>query len=319
MFDLLTKASASVQSASPRVSSKVADMLREGRASIGMNLARDILAECYYEPQRGRDKTGGSHVELYAEQMKRGMWKAGSQIALARVDGRLYLVNGYHRMYAVSESGKAQVFQVLIQDFKSLDDVGPWYYSFDHLMRQRSDRQIMGAAGLFDDYSDIRRELASSAYRTVWLLGTNLSVWSNVQKPKIWSIPDYVSASLELWRPALRNYNAAMNAAGVAVPAFYYTSGVLAVALATMRHQPHKAAEFWSEAIKDDGLKRTDPRRALNMWRQRPKTVGGSFDSAAACSIAWNAFFDGEPLSLIRIGEKRSLKLAGTPFKGGKK
>lgn len=279
----------------------------------------DILSQCFYEPQRRRDKTNSGHVEIYAEQMKRGLWKPGSQIAFARVGDDLYLINGYHRMWAVSESGKAQIFQALIQDFRSLDEVGPWYYSFDHLMRKRSDRQIMDAAGLYSQYSDIRRELAAAAYNAAWVLGTGFSVWGNINKPKVWKLPDHVAANLELWRPAMRGYNAAMTAADCNVPSFFYSTGCVAVALATFRYQQKSASDFWIGAIQDDGLKKTDPRRALNMWRMRPRSVGTSFDAACAASLAWNAFHNGEPLQLIRTGDKRPLVIAGTPFKGAKK
>jgi hypothetical protein len=319
MLNILTKSASHEQPASVRQPSKIAEVLREGRVTIGMNMARDILAQCYYEPQRRRDKTNGGHVEIYAEQMKRGLWKPGSQIAFARVGADLFLVNGYHRMWAVSECGKAQVFQALIQDFKTLDEVGNWYYSFDHMMRKRSDRQIMEAAGLYEDYSDIRRELASAAYNAAWILGTNFSVWGNINKPKIWKIPDHVAASLELWKTAVRGYNAAMTAADCKIPPFFYSTGCVSVALATFRHRQDAATKFWLGAIQDDGLKKTDPRRALNMWRMRPKAGGTAFDAACAAAVAWNAFDANEPLQIIRIGECRPLSIAGTPFKGGKR
>jgi hypothetical protein len=319
MFDLLSKSAVQEQSTPVRNGSKVSDVLREGRVTIGMNMAKDILSQCYYEPQRRRDNTNGTHVEIYAEQMKRGLWKPGSQIAFARVGSSLLLVNGYHRMWAVSESGKPQVFQVLIQEFKSMDEVGQWYYSFDHLMRKRSDRQILEAAGLYDDYSDVRRELASSAYNAAWILGTGFSIWGNVHKPKVWKLPDHVAANLELWKGALRSYNAAMTQADTKVGTFFYSTGCVAVALATLRYRQKEATEFWVGAIQDDGLRKTDPRRALNMWTQRPRSVGTSFDAACAATTAWNAFFNGDSLQLIRTGERRPLAIAGTPFKGGKK
>ena len=92
-------------------------VLREGRKVIGPALAERILSEAHYDGQR---KTYDHHVTLLADMMRRGKWSTGSQIAFARLGDALFLVNGRHRMRAVSASLRDIEFQVLIVDVQTM-------------------------------------------------------------------------------------------------------------------------------------------------------------------------------------------------------
>jgi hypothetical protein len=118
---------------------------------------------------------------------------------------------------------------------------------------------------------------------------------------------------------AAQKYEAAITGCTGAFKRKLMNGGVAAVALATFKFQPIAAAEFWSGVALNDGLKKGDPRQTLHMhlYANKIAGAGGLVNRAAfAPATAWNAFFEGRELHIIKHYEGRKIKIAGTYFDG---
>jgi hypothetical protein len=318
MLNLLTstKATDVKQAVAPTSEASLNDIVTEGRFRITPRLAERIYEEAHFAGQR---KQIGAHVKILAEEMRRGFWMPGSQIAFCRLGGKLYLVNGGHRMLAVAESGKPQDFQVIIHDVPHEDAIAQHYWVYDRQTRSRTTANILSAANVYDDFPNIRRILVKSAYAAMPFLGTGLREWRNIFMPVEWKSDQHKRAALELWQSALAVWNQSVTLADVEISKKFRTAGATAVALATCRYQPELALEFWSGVYADDGLRRTDPRHTLAKWGAAStgmKDTGTAFFTASTCAAAWNAYYAKQSLQILRTGDPRPLAISGTPFKG---
>lgn len=94
-----------------------------------------------------------------------------------------------------------------------------------------------------------------------------------------------------------------------------YASGVMAVALVTLRHQPAKAVQFWRGIADDDGLRKGDPRKTLLQdFESRRVNYGTHLQRIIPSITAWNAFYEGRNISIIRVSESSQVLVSGTPI-----
>lgn len=289
--------------------------IKEGFVEFTGIQANTVLRECPFEGQR---KVSKDHVKVLADIMMRGKWESKDKLDFAIVHGQPILINGYHRMHAQVQCGKSVLWTVVIHECESMDQVRALYYRFDTNTRIRTGVQVIDALN-FAECTELSKGMADALYRSVPLLA---NYFSNARKDK-----DILAARAVDRRIAIANeyvdaaqkYEAAITGCTGAFKRKLMNGGVAAVALATFKFQPIAAAEFWSGVALNDGLKKGDPRQTLHMhlYANKIAGAGGLVNRAAfAPATAWNAFFEGRELHIIKHYEGRKIKIAGTYFDG---
>ncbi|WP_314188781.1 hypothetical protein [Paracoccus yeei] len=96
-------------------------VIREGFQTLTPSDAAAILENCSYDRQR---KIDTMHSETLREMMQRGAWLEKSQIDFGRMpDGKIWLVNGHHRLTAQARSGRSLLWAIAVHDCKTVDDL----------------------------------------------------------------------------------------------------------------------------------------------------------------------------------------------------
>jgi len=145
----------------------VLTLTQDMRILITPQIAAFILEHNSYAGQR-RFKPG--KVERYALDIGCGDWTPGKQIAFAQLpDGKLYLVDGQHRLHAVIAAGIAAEFMVLIIPCADEDAVGELYASFDMPGKTgvRSDAERLLAVIANQPWKPENMVLAAAVLRTI--------------------------------------------------------------------------------------------------------------------------------------------------------
>jgi hypothetical protein len=278
---------------------------------IDEELADRILKSCIYQGQRPLNE---DRALLLGDTMERGTFLPHTQLAFGRWNGNFFLVNGQHRLTAVTLSRQAQYFRIEVYECASSDEIDSLYARFDQPGGQRSLTQISRSLGLHDDEKDgLRPASAALLLRAVPLLMIDLKRIVPSQRPRNSRDLDAKREFALCWKPWAIDYQNCLDGGIPVRTARFRASGTMAIALATLRYQNARAKEFWREAAHNSGLKSGDPRHTLHTFFLQSKRVRSEFDLAEACSFAWNAWFSDRPLTLLKIlGGK--INVRGTPF-----
>ena len=283
----------------------------EGFTSLSPLNANHILREGTYDRQR---KVSKEHVEVLADIMRRGCWEPKDKIDFALYDGRLTLVNGYHRMHAQVLSGKTILWTIVVHPCRSLDDVRSLYYKFDTNTRIRGAAQILSGVG-FADETGLSKIMSAALYGAVPVIAAG---FSKAPRDRDYLTTRGTDRRLMVAReyvPAAKRYEECLGRLPARVGSKFRSAGVTAVALVTLRYQPVKAAEFWKGAAENDGLAKGDPRLALhNDLISRAMNAGQAIQSAFVPAYAWNAWFEDREIKIIKVYSNRTPTIAGTPF-----
>lgn len=285
--------------------------IREGRMKITPAIARRILQEHNYDRQRPVMK---HHVALLADLMFRRKWSEGSQIAFGRLNGRLHMVNGQHRMHAVMEASATIEVQALIVDVATDDELRALYYRFDVAQRGRSKREILRSSGTADANS-VTCTMAEAVMQAVPLLRNGLILPHYQTNPEIRS-PDYLLEQSEIWWPHARAFEACIAPSIGVFRRRLFAAAIVAPALATLRYQPERATAFWAAVAENDGLRRGDVRWLLVQSLIEPSKSGDTWRRTAIVTLAWNAWFEGRRLQILKVPQNYTIRLAGTPYTG---
>lgn len=273
-------------------------------------LAEQIMRECHYENQR---RINDDRALGLAETIERRKFRLNTQLAFARLYGRLIMINGYHRLTAVSLCRQAYPFRIEIYDCASLDDVDALYLTFDQPGGVRSLTQLGAALGLADE--KFRQGSVTWLMRAVPLLMMRLERLPPAHRPRAARDLDRRKEEALLWKPWALDYQTCLDGGILARTRRYRNAGVVAVALVTLRYQPVMAKVFWSESIRDSALEADDPRHALHLHLASARRSVHEFALAEASCNAWNAFFRNRRLTMCKM-LGHPLRLLGTPFKG---
>jgi hypothetical protein len=292
--------------------------IREGFMSIGPDLAKRFLEDAAFDGQR---KTDPIYVARHLENLKRGLWLDGSQIAFAKVGSSFYLINGKHRLSAVLMFGKAAEFSIVVYECPDMDAVRSLYARFDSVQRARTGHQVLGASNLVRDMG-VSTQVALAVHAAVPLLCNKLRPIYYQHKETdelrvMMGMVDFRIATALSWKAEAAAYQKCLVGSDARIKAKMLNAGVAAVALMTLRHAPQVADAFWSGLARNDGLRRGDPRHTL-VQAFLSKTMRGREDGSptALTAQAWNAFYRRKPLHrLVAVPADRVL-LAGTPLDG---
>lgn len=286
-------------------------LVREGRLVVDATLAKRILDEAAYQRQR---RIYPHHVRFLSGEMERGCFGQGSQLAFCLLNGRLILVNGYHRMTAIAASGLPQEFQVRVQPVASSEDVDRDYHQHDFGTRKRSVAEVLSAMD-FAKRHGLSRTMARVVYEAALLLENNLARVNYQQNPMYRSV-DYRVELAQKWVKPASDFEAALTRATPDIKSKLLRAGPAAVGIATFTYQQGKATDFWMGLAERDGLRRNDPRQSLSDDLLRRNMSQDSHDQGEkACAVAWNAFYEVRKLQVIKVYSDRPLKLLGTPWR----
>ena len=299
----------------PRVDNILNARIREGRVIFDDSLARHTLKTLNYIGQR---KVEQNHVDALAALMRAKLFLSGGQIAFGRLDGKLTLVNGQHRLAAIAASGLAQEFQVLVVDCQSAEEIRALFWRFDAVMRVRSTAQILNAADLAGQ-EGVRKDTAKAIYSAIGFVLNDMHtpVGMHAKAAVDRRVIDFRLEACKPFWPIAREFDKAAETSIGILPKRLRSGSVMAVILQTFRHQPERAYLFWQGVAANDGLRRGDPRHALVEFLQAGTARQGDADTImGACAAAWNAFYTGRTLTFLR--PSLPVRLKGTPVGAGK-
>ncbi len=260
-------------------------------------VATKMLNDMPYERQRA---IRPDHIKFLANEMKQKRF-IGNTIGICELPGgSQYLINGYHTLMAIIESGCSQQLPVEFFHVKSYSDVDKVYARFDRqLKRTRVDTlRVYGLEKSFDMPPSTLSKFAAASVVVMkdFTSGGGLSYVSD----------DEVVLFMIDWMEYMKRYLESIKE----TPLVQVMLGrhILPIALMTTRYSD-KAPDFWNKVATDDSLAVGDPRKTLHQWI---KETGLTRDSGKKRNVtlplgmrcvasAWNAYVENRPLNFIRV------------------
>ena len=276
--------------------------------------AQTWVAEPTYSRQRPIRE---HHVALLHHLMHTGRFRAGSEIAIAVVQGRREIVNGNHTLHAIVRLDQPMWVTLAEYAVETEVEVDALYNTFDRQM-PRTARDMLKAYGLAEHVGLNYRqgEVLFSAMRP--LLSGFVYAAARAHKEL-----GYLRDNELLYVSALRWTKEAMmfcndiRVAKKAWSAFLLRQPLLALALVQYRFQPALAEEFWGHVALEDHTNPNDPTRLLAKWfqteshRQRYNPI----DYVYLTAMAWNAVYAERPLRSFNMPSREvPITIEGTPY-----
>ena len=287
---------------------------KDGVVSVSSALARRILDECNFAGQR---KIQRARVQRHLRRFNSGIWDARlSTITLARTpDGKLHNVNGQHRLTAIAENGSAKPTMIVVVDARDDQHVCQMYAAFDEPGSSRNDAEFITGAGVGKTLS-LPPQITAALFRAMPLLLNNLEPTGRRDESKECRERDVRIAHISEWKKEASIYAGIMRSCEPWMRGRLLSQSVMGVALYTLRHQLKMAQEFWGGLAANDGLKRNDPRaRLLADFHSRAANSGNIRQGVQRVALAWNAFYEGRDLKIIRCHDNGAITIKGTPKK----
>ncbi|MEP6587172.1 MAG: ParB-like protein [Polaromonas sp.] len=291
---------------------------KDGVVSIAPGIAKRILEEVNFPEQRAINTT---RVYGHGDNIRRGDWLEGHPITLVLLpDGRMWLVDGQHRLTAIAEQASPVPATIRIVSVESEKEARHFYAGFDQKKSIRTDKQIIDAVGLSES-SGLTSRMTRAVYAAAPILLNHLEPISgsvNISKNPAMFLQANRMDAVQGWAHEAKKYEKIVALARTALLQKMQSPGVLAVALYTLRHQPAKADEFWSGLAANDGLRKNDPRSALiSDLLVRSLNDGNIRQKVQQPALAWNAWCEGRDLKIIKCITGAELTIWGTPLKKG--
>lgn len=278
-----------------------------------------VLQQCMYEPQKKRNETGSLYVYRKAEEMRSGDFRKHSQIAFCRLNGGLILVDGYHRMMAVIHYGSGILFNVVIFECDTEEQVARIYASYDRWgeNRIRTDAQALNALR-FAEKVGVQKQVAEAAYKCMPIIRNGLRPINRGDKDTMMfagMLGTRVDFAME-YKRQIENYNLCLHGCDMHLKRRLLNISVMSIALITLKFKESMALDFWSSVSNNSGLTRGMPEHTLVNALLNRKEFTKPDVLMKAVALAWNHYYRGS--SVIRLNADNSnFTLLGTPFKGG--
>lgn len=293
----------------------------DGVVKIAPGIAKRILDELNFPEQRKVDE---SRIYAHGDSLRRGDWMEGHPITLVLLpNGKIWLVDGQHRLSAISRQDQAIPVTVRIVPMESEKEARFFYAGFDQKKSVRSDKQILDAVGLTESLG-LKPSTVRHLYSATPLLLNNLepvAAYLGLSSKIDLFLPANKMAAVQDWAAEAIEYEKVLaKSTTKGLRSKMQGAGVVAVALYTIRHQPKKASDFWHGTAANDGLRKGDPRRAFvdDLLFQRFLNTGSARQKVQQPAVAWNAFCEGRDLKIIKCIDGAALTLWGTPLAKGR-
>lgn len=283
-----------------------AEAIRSDVEIITPEQARWLRDNAHFDRQRNISK---ANVLRLAHEMAKGRFIPGAQLYLCRLpSGRELVINGNHTLEAIHASGIPQTLTVTRHPVSDMDEAGRVYAVFDN-QKARSWADSLRATAGEDVPAHGPSILSALGVIDRGFVGSPQGMQARLERIEM--MEDYRGA-VDLWLDAVRG-------AHRSTFLMMKRAAVMAVALETLRYQPHKAAAFWHRVANDNGLTIGMPERALLVWlRGIQRGSGTSMQKAhvLACASAWNAYYREEERNYVKPGSVVNFYLLGTPWDG---
>lgn len=287
-----------------------------GIVTIAPGIAKRILDEINYDRQRPVDM---DHVWLITHLITDGLWdEYTSDIQICVLpDGSMVLVNGQHRLHAFAGLDQPTKTKITLKPVKDYDQVRKQYAVHDHLDKKRTDIQLVKASGL-DAEVQVSPRLAEQLVKSVVLIENN---FEDVRTSHDYRLRDWTYKSLIAlkWDREAKAFQSIIDKADPPLRKKLLRTVTMAVVLYTLRYQREKALYFWGTLAENDGLAKRDPRNTLHIdLLTRNLGSGNRRQGVQQSAFAWNAWFSGRQLKIIKCITGAEINIAGTPLaKGG--
>jgi hypothetical protein len=293
-----------------------ADQITHHFEDIDPQTARALLDGTLYDRQRQVDPTS---VQEYKLAIQRGEFRPASQLDIATVKDKHYLINGQRSLQAVSLAGKPHRFSVLTYACADIEQVHMLYGTYDR-NRPRRLAQLYETSR-FCEKHNLSVKQAKMLGAAMPLLAAGFASLAYAKSRRLvrgllHSVPIRFSM-MEDWLPEMRLLVKDIAGAPHIPTNVLMRAGALPVILVTYRYAPDEAHEFWHNVAwnrADVG----DPRRVLVKWcdvnmlvRYHPHVL------ARYMAIAWNAAMDRRKLNVIALrGASAPIIIKHTPHDG---
>lgn len=275
--------------------------------------ARRLLVECNFDGQR---QIRPGRLQAHERRITSGTWNESvSTIHFARTpDGRLHLVNGQHRLTAISNVGVTVGSLIVLVEEPDMPSVRRLYALFDDPASSRNDGEILDGAGIVQELG-LSRTMTVAAFRAVVVLRNGLeplpTAGESIARDREGRIGD-----LAQWRDELLAAQEIIAQSRGGLSRHLRTSSCLAAMTYTLRYQPTIASEFWGGLARNDRLSKNDPRsRLITDLLDKNLKTGTIRYGMQRIAVAWNAFVDGRDLVVIRTYKDGPIVFKGTPKK----
>lgn len=236
-------------------------------------------------------------------------------------DGSWVLVDGQHRLWALSELDQSIPAVIIVCEVANERQLESLYLTFDRAKRRGPDVALKAKNVL---QQTERPDLVKRMNGAIPLL---TAAFSPSYRFGAQDLEDRSNASQE-WLPWMESYIRLISSGAASDQRRLMRSPVAAVALATLRYAPRDRAEaFWSRAATQEMLTADDPRmRLMAFLREEKKRDYGNARGAIRevpyagyVAVAWNAYFEGRSLKVLKAVEGAPVKILGTPFGTGRR
>lgn len=273
------------------------------RRNVTPDLAKQVLEAWPYKGQRN---IRSSRIMTYQRQMETtGEWVYRTDTHLAMLpDGDVYLLNGYHRLQALSQVSLENVTIPILFTFEYLKDAEDManYYGVMDIGGMRSPTDAIHAQGLAETWGvspEVLRSIGSAGALIMtdftggrsnsWHSAVGRSIPARINFIRAWEeeayrVQDlYKKSSAPTRKPMLRQ-------------------PIVGVMLLTLRDQPQKAEAFWTKVVTGEGLYKGDPENTLRNYILNTK-MSGTPEHVYARYVAncWNAFYQGRKLGKAQV------------------
>lgn len=286
---------------------------------IAPGIARRIIDEANFPTQR---RITADRLYDIKRSIEDGTWNPNHVLHFVLLDdGTLWLVNGQTRLTAIAECGGPLRVGIVIQRVPDEHAARVVYTQFDKQAGVRTTQQLLSAAGVAEEHG-LPRQLVTFMFSAVGFINNNMSVptgsQSHEQAVAARNTANKI-AWIGQWVAEAKAYYADLADCLPVYRRALLRGGTMAVALLTYRYQPGKAHDFWRGVAEGVNLRKNDPRLTLGQdIINRNNAVGMKNISVQQAALAWNAFFQGRDLKIIKCTEDWRLVIAGTPVKGGR-
>lgn len=291
-----------------------------GLVKMAPGTAKRILDELNFPGQRSIDS---SRVYSHSRNIIKGDWIESFGIDFAALpDGRIWLVDGQHRLLAISQQDIPTPITIRLIEVEGEKDARRVYAGYDQKRSVRTNAQIVDALGLSEE-TGLSRVMATSVFEAASTIMNNMEPITgsaNTKKNAEFFLQNNRVAIVQEWAKEARIYESIVKKAKKEILRKMRSTGMVAIALYTLRHQPAKAVEFWTGVAENDGLRKNDPRATLVYDLLCRSLVSGSIrQKVQQPSIAWNAWCEGRNLSVIKCLNENAITLWGTPIAAKKR
>ena len=256
-------------------------------------------------------KINDDNIIRLGVEMECGRFVQGTQVFIAVLpDGETrYLLNANHSLEAIQLSGKGQWLTITFLHVKDEAEAAFVYAVLD-TQKIRTWLDALRATGKNEDVPFPSQFLAALGIiaagfpllKSDWVA----QVRNKSRHLRLSLVEEYRDAGSLIAAAIQRTDNARI----------VRRAAVLAVALVTAKYQPSTAGSFWRSLAKDEGLVEGDPERALLRYLRNnpPGGAGARIPHQKAAAAAWNAYFEGRPIAVVKPTQMHEFRILGTPW-----